>query len=82
MFQPMLLTGTTVSTLTDGGDSGITNAIVGSFDKYMNAELFNLLCNNFAETVAMVCWCAMSLAVKKEEITLQVTKKEYFLQRA
>lgn len=53
MFQPMLLTGTTVSTLTDGGDSGITNAIVGSFDKYMNAELFNLLCNNFAEAVAM-----------------------------
>lgn len=53
MFQPMLLTGTTVSTLTDGGDSGITNAIVGGFDKYMNAELFNLLCNNFAETVAM-----------------------------
>ena len=53
MFQPMLLTGTTVSTLTDGGDSGITNAIVGSFDKYMNAEFFNLLCNNFAETVAM-----------------------------
>ena len=53
MFQPMLLTGTTVSTLTDGGDSGITNAIVGRFDKYMNAELFNLLCNNFAETVAM-----------------------------
>lgn len=53
MFQPMLLTGTTVSTLTDGGDSGITNAIVGSFDKYMNTELFNLLCNNFAETVAM-----------------------------
>ena len=53
MFQPMLLTGTTVSTLTDGGDSGITNAIVGSFDKYMNAALFNLLCNNFAETVAM-----------------------------
>ena len=53
MFQPMLLTGTTVSTLTDGGDSGFTNAIVGSFDKYMNAELFNLLCNNFAEAVAM-----------------------------
>lgn len=53
MFQPMLLTGTTVSALTDGGDSGITNAIVGNFDKYMNAELFNLLCNNFAETVAM-----------------------------
>ena len=53
MFQPMLLTGTTVSTFTDGGDSGITSAVVGSFDKYMNAELFNLFCNNFAETVAM-----------------------------
>ena len=53
MFQPMLLTGTTVSTFTDGGGSGIANSVVGSFDKYMNAELFNLLCNNFAETVAM-----------------------------
>lgn len=26
----------------------------------------------------MVCWCAMSLAVKKEEITLQVIKKNTF----
>lgn len=53
MFQTMLLTGTTIPTLTDGGDSGITSAVVGSFDKYMNAELFNLLCNNFAETVGL-----------------------------
>ena len=53
MFQTMLLTGTTVPALTDAGDSGITNVVVGSFDKYMNADLFNLLCNNFAETVAM-----------------------------
>ena len=53
MFQTMLLASNTVSTLTDGGDSGITNVVVGSFDKYMNADFFNLLCNNFAETVAM-----------------------------
>ena len=53
MIQTMLLTGTTIPTLTDGGDSGITSAVIGSFDKYMNADFFNLLCNNFAEAVAL-----------------------------
>lgn len=53
MFQPVLLIGTTVSAFSDAGGSDIANSVVGSFDKYMNAELFNLLCNNFAETVAM-----------------------------
>ena len=43
-----------ISTLTETvTDSSATTVVTGTFDNFMNADFFNLLCNNFAEAVAM-----------------------------
>lgn len=43
-----------ISALTEAvTDSSTTTVVTGTFDNFMNADFFNLLCNNFAEAVAL-----------------------------
>ena len=42
-----------ISTLTETVTDSSTTVVTGTFDKFMNADFFNLLCNNFAEAVAL-----------------------------
>ena len=43
-----------ISALTEAvTDSSTTTVVTGTFDKFMNADLLNLLCNDFAETLAI-----------------------------
>lgn len=42
-----------ISALTEAVTDSSTTVVTGTFDKFMNADFFNLLCNNFAEAVAL-----------------------------
>ena len=42
-----------ISALTEAVTDSSTTVVTGTFDKFMNADFFNLLCNNFANSVAL-----------------------------
>lgn len=42
-----------ISALTEAVTDSSATVVTGTFDNFMNADFFNLLCNNFAEVVAL-----------------------------
>ena len=42
-----------ISALMEAVTDSSTTVVTGTFDNFMNADFFNLLCNNFAEAIAL-----------------------------